>query len=34
MDEGLAAAWAAAMSNEIDWIEDHTYDVYGGTELR
>ena len=31
VDEGLAAAWAAAMSNEIDWIEDHTYDVYSGT---
>jgi hypothetical protein len=34
VDEGLAAASAAALSSEIDWIEDHTYDVYGGTELR
>ena len=34
VDEGLAAASAVALSNEIDWIEDHTYDVYGGTELR
>jgi hypothetical protein len=34
VDEGLAAASAAALSEEIAWIEDHTYDVYGGTELR
>ncbi len=34
VDEGLAAASAVALSSEIDWIEDHTYDVYGGTELR
>jgi hypothetical protein len=29
VDEGLAAACAAALGEEIDWIEDHTYDVYG-----
>jgi hypothetical protein len=34
VDEGLAAASAAALESEIDWIEDHAYDVYGGTELR
>jgi hypothetical protein len=33
IDEGLAAASAAALGEEIDWIEDHTYDVYAGTEL-
>ena len=34
VDEALAAASAAALENEIDWIDDHSYDVYGGTELR
>jgi hypothetical protein len=34
VDEGLAAASAAALESEIDWIEDHAYDPYGGTELR
>lgn len=29
VDEGLAAASAAALSEEIDWIEAHAYDVYG-----
>ena len=30
IDEGLAAASAAALGEEIAWIEDHTYDVYAG----
>jgi hypothetical protein len=28
---GLAAAITVALSSEIDWIEDHTLDVYRGT---
>jgi hypothetical protein len=32
IDEGLAAASAAALGEEIDWIENHTYDVYRGTD--
>ena len=34
IDEALAAASVVALGEEIDWIEYHTYDVYGGTELR
>jgi hypothetical protein len=34
VNEGLAAASAVALGEEIDWIEDHTYDVYSKTELR
>jgi hypothetical protein len=28
---GLAAATTAALSSEIDWIQDHALDVYRGT---
>jgi hypothetical protein len=32
VDEGLAAAAAAALDQEIDWIENHAYGVYRGTD--
>lgn len=31
LDEGLAAACAVALGSEVDWIEDHTIDVYRGS---
>jgi len=32
IDTGLVAGIAEALNSEIDWIEDHTLDVYRGTE--